>query len=30
MVAFQLVGMALLALFIGALVTNDPRASGRN
>jgi hypothetical protein len=30
MVAFQLIGMAFLALFFGALVTNDPGTSNRN
>ncbi len=30
MVAFQFVGMALLVLFFGALVTNDPRTASRS
>ncbi len=29
MVAFQLVGLALLVLFFGALVSNDPRIGRR-
>jgi len=29
MMAFQLIGMGLLALFFGALVTSNPGAAGR-
>jgi len=29
MLAFELVGMALMTLFFGAMISNNPRGAGR-